>query len=194
MPMPAQWYYGYGRNRFGPFSSDELRALADGGRIQPMDTVWKEGIEVGVPAHRIKDLFPLEKDAGEPPLRPSIVDTLAECHLEDSGVLSATESVDQVEDLMPEAEPEEDLDAAEPEAQPHRLEPATEKKGRATVLRGAIISSQDGTSVYYRKKCIKCGLEETGRSRLPIRNGITRTTFFCPRCRKAQPVEIQGSC
>jgi hypothetical protein len=188
--MPVQWYYGYGRSRFGPFSSDELRALADDGRIQPMDTIWKEGVEIGVPAHRVKDLFP-----SEAPLRPSYADTLAECHLENSGVLADKASAEEPDDLMAEPETEEDFDASEPEVQPHKPgQPLTEKKGRATVLRGAVICNQDGTSVYFRKKCVKCGFEETGRSRMPIRNGIARTTFFCPKCRKAQPVEIQGSC
>jgi ribosomal protein S27AE len=59
-------------------------------------------------------------------------------------------------------------------------------------VRGAVIVSQDGTTVYFRKKCSQCGHEETGRSRLPIRNGVTRAGYFCPKCRKLRPVEIQG--
>jgi hypothetical protein len=66
------------------------------------------------------------------------------------------------------------------------------RKGRATAVRGAVIVSQDGTTVYFRKKCSQCGHEETGRSRLPIRNGVTRAGYFCPKCRKLRPVEIQG--
>jgi hypothetical protein len=55
--MADQWYYAQDDCKLGPFSAQELRALADAGRIQGMDTVWKEGVERGVMAHRVKNLF-----------------------------------------------------------------------------------------------------------------------------------------
>jgi hypothetical protein len=59
-------------------------------------------------------------------------------------------------------------------------------------VKGAVIISQDGESVQYRKKCGKCGCEDASKNRMPIRNGVNRATFFCPKCRKLSPVEIQG--
>jgi hypothetical protein len=70
--------------------------------------------------------------------------------------------------------------------------PQLVKKGRAISARGAALLNQDGEFVTYRKKCLKCGFDNTSTNRMPIRNGTTRTTFFCPKCRKLQPVEIQG--
>jgi hypothetical protein len=174
-PMPHQWFYGYGDARYGPFSGQQLRELADAGRIQPMDTVWQDDAENGVPAHRVKNLFPPGEDLPwEPP---------------SSGEAPHPEPAEaEEEDVAGEAEEE----APPPPPKPTRT--TQERKGRATALRGAIISSQDGTTVYFRKKCIKCGFEETGRNRMPIRNGVTRSTYFCPKCRKVRPVEIQGSC
>jgi len=59
-------------------------------------------------------------------------------------------------------------------------------------VKGAVVISQDGQVVQYRKKCIKCGQEDSSKHRMPIRNGVTRASFFCPKCRKLSPVEIQG--
>src|SRR5947209_6027158 len=69
--MSENWYYGFGDERQGPFSGRELRALAEEGRIQPLDTIWKEGIEQGIPAHQVKNLFvPGEAAPGEGPDAP----------------------------------------------------------------------------------------------------------------------------
>jgi hypothetical protein len=56
--MADQWYYATGERRFGPFSARQLRALAASGKILPTDTIWKAGIEKGVPASKVKNLFP----------------------------------------------------------------------------------------------------------------------------------------
>ena len=62
--MADLWYYSHDDDkRFGPFSSLQLRDLADAGDILAMDTVWKTGVEQGVPAMRVRHLFPLA-DAG----------------------------------------------------------------------------------------------------------------------------------
>ncbi len=71
--------------------------------------------------------------------------------------------------------------------------PSQPRKGRATAIRGAIIVTQDGTTVFFKKKCHRCGHEDNTRSRMPIATGTTRTRFFCPKCRKLGPVEIQGT-
>ncbi len=67
--MADRWYYGWDDQKLGPFSARELRELADNGKIQPMDTVWKEGVATGVLAHEVKNLFePLPE---EEPLTPA---------------------------------------------------------------------------------------------------------------------------
>jgi hypothetical protein len=55
--MTDQWYYGWDDQILGPFSAQQLRDLAEAGHIQPMDTIWKEGVQDGVPAYRVKNLF-----------------------------------------------------------------------------------------------------------------------------------------
>jgi hypothetical protein len=66
------------------------------------------------------------------------------------------------------------------------------KKARATAMRGATVVSQDGEYVKYRKKCIKCGTEDSCTRAMPIKNGITRDNFYCPKCRKSGEVVIHG--
>ncbi len=55
--MADRWYCAHGGQRKGPFSSQQLKALADAGKILPTDIVWKEGIEKGAPASKVKNLF-----------------------------------------------------------------------------------------------------------------------------------------
>jgi hypothetical protein len=66
------------------------------------------------------------------------------------------------------------------------------KKGRATAMRGATVVSQDGEFVKYRKKCIKCGNEDSCTRAMPIKNGITRENYYCPKCKKSGEVVIHG--
>jgi hypothetical protein len=74
--------------------------------------------------------------------------------------------------------------------QPHPQK-QPKKKGRAIGAKGAVIVRQDGQVVQFRKKCLKCGYEDASKATMPIRNGITRGTFFCPKCRKAGAFAIQ---
>jgi hypothetical protein len=220
--MVDQWYYGAEGSRQGPFSPRELLELANSGRIRPTDTVWKEGVPTGVPAHRVKNLFPrtAATSTGSPAAPASVPDARTpagvappetarqEGKSDAAGMASAEETSAATADVAAEpiasptgsapAPSAASSPATEEEVSPARTNPPkpppkpTVRKGRATVVRGAVIAGQDGEIVYFRKKCVKCGHEETGRSRLPIRNGITRSTYFCPKCRRPQPVEIQG--
>jgi GYF domain 2 len=177
--MSDQYYYGYGSERNGPVSAPELRALVESGRIQPGDTIWKEGIAEGIMAARVKNLFPPASADGLPePVEPAAPERSSPELL----------SVDNL--VQPAAAPAEPAKAEKP---PVRPPAAPIRKGRAIGAKGAIILGQDGVSVRYRKKCIKCGYEENSTNRMPIRNGTTRVTFFCRQCRKLQPVEIQGT-
>jgi hypothetical protein len=198
--MADQWYYGTEGSRQGPFTPRELLELATSGQLRPTDTVWKEGVPAGVPAHRVKNLFP---SGAAPASAPAAAVAMEQV---ETAAAASTEALTPAEvepdtvtaetaNQAPAAPPEEETPASPPRKDPLKLPPkAPPKRGRATALRGAVIAGQDGESVYFRKKCIKCGHEETGRSRLPIRNGVTRSTYFCPKCRKVFPVEIQGMC
>jgi hypothetical protein len=71
-------------------------------------------------------------------------------------------------------------------------QPEPVKKRRAVAVKGAVLVSQDGVSVHYRKKCSACGHEDACRSTMLIGNGTTRASFFCKKCRKNREVEIRG--
>jgi hypothetical protein len=56
--MVDQWFYGRGSDITGPVSGPELSGLAAGGTLLPTDTVWRDGVEDGVLADQVPDLFP----------------------------------------------------------------------------------------------------------------------------------------
>lgn len=53
-----QWFFSTDGHRQGPYTSRELRAAADSGRLGPDDMVWKEGMPNWLKAKKIKGLFP----------------------------------------------------------------------------------------------------------------------------------------
>jgi GYF domain 2 len=215
--MADQWYYARGEDKLGPFSARQLRDLADAGRILPTDTVWKAGIEKGVSAARVKNLFPLAP-ADSPPVdlsalwapTPPLLAPRADMPAEElppdvaapddiPGSAPASGEGKQSADKgsqTPDALQEDAEKAFEEEPAPIRplrsSQPSQPKKGRAVAVKGAVLISQDGQSVQYRKKCCKCGNESASKNRMPIRHGLTRASFFCPKCRKLSPVLIQG--
>jgi len=56
--MAQQWFYSKGDQKIGPVSSTELQSLAKSGKLSPNDFVWKEGVPSGLPANKVKGLFP----------------------------------------------------------------------------------------------------------------------------------------
>lgn len=66
--MP-EWHYASGGTRYGPVSWEELRGLAEAGRLQPDDLVWKKGMSGWATASAIAHLMP-ERE-GPPPLPSS---------------------------------------------------------------------------------------------------------------------------
>ncbi len=68
---PTPWYYARGGERHGPFTTAQLKQLAQTGELQPTDSVWKEGMPTWRPASDVKGLFsatqPKAKN-GPPPL------------------------------------------------------------------------------------------------------------------------------
>ena len=68
--MSDLWFYGRGSDITGPVSRPELAELVAAGGVLPTDMVWRDGIEDGVPAAQVPDLFPNAPMAGtraEPP-------------------------------------------------------------------------------------------------------------------------------
>jgi hypothetical protein len=252
--MIDQWYFAWDDHRFGPFSAAQLKELAALGRLQPTDTVWKAGVEKGVPADKVKHLFPTRVAEAHPAEASSLLTQRLSSTLERPHDLCSpkpngaakldpwlnahhdqTVAEERVHDLIPNGlmlegqpgphdapdwsphapsnSPVPDVVAGgEPEAspaltvtaEPKADGPATPgqdqpsspkklvKKGRATAVKGAILISQDGEVVQYRKKCLKCGYENTTRSSMPIRNVVSTASFFCPKCRKSGAVVIRG--
>jgi hypothetical protein len=184
--MVDQWFYGRDEIRHGPFSSKELRDLAMAGKIRPTDSVWKAGIERSIVAEKVKNLFapaPAEEvpPADEPPPTP---------HAEPPPpAVQPSAALDPTEDPVSEqASP--GIGGKTPMAPGAQQAPA--RKARATAGRGAVIVSQDGHAVQYRKKCTSCGFTDASKNRMIIRNGTTRLSYYCPKCRKLLPVEISG--
>jgi hypothetical protein len=207
--MVDQWYFAWGEHKFGPFTSIEMKQLADIGRLQPDDTVWKEGVETGVAASRIKNLFKLESaEAGAVAAPPAVVLAAVETAVAEPEVAvddqaeeptAESPSLSDSDYPMPLA-PDvaaggETADAAEESAPPPKpVRPAVAPPTKATVMgvRGGTLISQDGRVAQIRKKCDNCKHEDASRSTIPIRNGTTRSNYFCPKCRKMTPVEIRG--
>jgi GYF domain 2 len=180
--MADQWYYAVDGVRTGPCTTQELRQRAAAGRILPTDMIWKEGVVEGALAKNVKNLLPasvakaatVPADATPPgPIAPEPV----------SDQPSSEMQPPQAEDAQ-----------LQPENRPgRRPQPEQQKKGTATAGKGAVIFSQDGIRVNYKKKCTVCGHEDPGRHSMLIRQGWVRTNYYCPKCRKPRTVEILGA-
>jgi uncharacterized membrane protein YjgN (DUF898 family) len=53
----VEWYYLSGGKQLGPVSAAQLKELAAGGRLQPTDMIWKEGLPQWIAANSVKGLF-----------------------------------------------------------------------------------------------------------------------------------------
>ncbi|HEV3261767.1 MAG TPA: DUF4339 domain-containing protein [Gemmataceae bacterium] len=189
--MADQWYYARDEDRHGPFTARQLKELAAAGEIHTTDTVWKEGVAQCVAAGNVKNLF---SSAG-----PAIANEAAAAATAEEPLPPQERGQAAAVSPTPAKPATEDSDAGtgatearSPGANQAPAPQALVRKGRAMAVRGALIVGQDGTVVHYRKKCTACGYEDVCRSRMPIRNGMTRVPFFCPKCRKVRQVEIQG--
>jgi hypothetical protein len=43
-----------------------------------------------------------------------------------------------------------------------------------------------------RKQCIACGYKDAGRTTMPIRNGVNRLPFHCPKCKTRGEMVIEA--
>jgi hypothetical protein len=252
--MADLWYYAWGTKRFGPFSAGQLRELVALGRLQPTDTVWKEGVEKGALAAKVSNLFP-DLQAQARPVHatvPIATKLLPSAHPSQGITPSIPNSVAQLQPAAPspndQGTPEDPQDTitldgpmltgmvdenksavslfptainspALADIETRKLKPppslprATEVKPKGPAItnhnqaspqqrsirtkraiggKGAVIIRQDGELVHFRKKCAKCGYEDSCTRAIPIRNGVTRDHFFCPKCKKNGEVVIQG--
>ena len=141
-------------------------------------------------------------------LAPEIVRADLELNDIPDGLELASQSVD----LAPPLEVPDGPLAAELAAAPTKIEPThSEPKGpvalvadrprakptavrvkRGIAERGAIIVSQDGERVRFRKKCVKCSFEESCNTVMRLMPGLNRQSFFCPKCRKLAEILIRA--
>jgi GYF domain 2 len=180
--MTNQWFYGRGSDISGPVSGSELAELAASGKVLPSDTVWLEGRESGVPATRVKNLFPAK---GSPPVAAPVAEAADLPAVVPSPVV-------EIADLPVTPTASEPVPADSAPAAPVAARPAPTRAARATAGKGAVIIGQDGKTVKYRGRCSTCGKEDSSWKSVAIPRGTARFSFFCPKCRKRQEVEIYG--
>jgi hypothetical protein len=202
----------------GPFTTAQLRALAAAGRLRPTDAVWKTGMAQAVLVTKVKNLFPASLprphppdavSAEAPPATISPTPAVSPSSPGPSGVLAADPPPAPPEEMpgtpdkpapaavavpttVPPPLPGTAAQPSEHKAGPKAGTPSRPRMRRAIAGNGAVLISQDGYNVHYRKKCSQCGFEDTCRSTMLISIGTTRSHFFCPKCRKNREVQIQG--
>lgn len=166
--MATQWYFEQEGRKFGPYPAARLRELAASGELRPQDFVWKEGMEKGVLASRVGNLF-AGRGTGISPAESATPATEAAREAEPAPVKAEAPGAPAAKGVPP---------------------PPPVRKRRVLSIQGGTIHSQDGTVVRYRKTCPKCGHADSSITSTPIPCGTTRDHFFCPKCRKNQPVVI----
>jgi hypothetical protein len=206
--MTDQWYFSRSGTPFGPFSVARLKELAAAGQIQRGDTVWKEGMLAGVLAAKVKHLFATPAAAAVTPDAPALVGPppadppAAEAPPAPRGsppaltALGARLANPADLELAPgEAAPWAPA-ASQDETQPAKANPppapSKPRERRVLSVKGGILASQNGQAVKFRKRCLRCGYADTSMTTMPIRPGVTRVNFYCPKCKKSQQTEVQG--
>ncbi|CAN5249514.1 hypothetical protein BH10PLA2_BH10PLA2_09140 [soil metagenome] len=123
----------------------------------------------------------------------------------DDDILLSAGAVAQVQDISSSPAPEtgpsplEKISAPSSDIPEQATVPPEKTKPRVVIVRvkraqadsGAILISQDGERVRFRKKCIRCAYEDTVTSVLRMMPGINRQQFFCPKCRKQVAITIR---
>jgi hypothetical protein len=199
--MADQWFYSHDDHKIGPVSCRQLKELATSGILLRTDTVWKEGVDLGVTATKVRYLFatavvvvsaPLPPYAPEPELaavEPSIREPVAGADTT-VAIVSIPVALDFAKSVEPDL-PREVPAPIEPVSPPPV--PRHVPKARARAGIGSVIVSQDGTYVRFRKSCTTCGHNETSISSMRIVTGMARLSFYCNKCRKLRNVTIQGT-
>jgi GYF domain 2 len=215
--MIEQIYVEQRGRKYGPFSATQLRALASAGKLRPTDNVWKEGMEKAVLAAKVKNLFlsiqtppcPLAVPVAtstEAASAPIASDASSLSYLDGSTVSVFTHAppkeLSETADKNAATVPCQEISSRTGQSAEHHTDLNTKppvrhsekpRMRRAVAVQGAVLVSQDGHSVHYRKVCSQCRSEDNCRSTMLISTGITRSHFFCPKCRKNREVLIQGT-
>jgi ribosomal protein L24E len=173
--MADQWYYEHETTKRGPFSAHQLRELAAEGRIGLTDIIWKEGVGRGLIASKVKNLFAPAHLATLPP-SPSLA-TQDHAALGEPAPPEGATSVPNAAAVTP----------VPPEPAPKQV-----RQARAVAGRGIVLISQDGVTVWFKKKCFVCGFEDSMRGKMMIKRGSNRMSFLCAKCRKMREAEFQG--
>jgi hypothetical protein len=194
--MADKWYYANEQEKLGPFSSAQLKELATIGQLVPTQIVWKEGIEKGALAAKVKNLFPAAQGKSPPPAAAEVSSSCLPAQAEGPVPAMAYESPPpsspaSAEDQGPtlQAGPDQDQRLRSQKAPKHN-QPIAKGLFRVVGSSGAVVLSHDGTYVRYKKKCPKCGHEDSSVKAMAIRSGVNRDRFFCEKCRKLRQVEI----
>lgn len=66
--MADQWYVGRNGQKAGPYTTEQLRQLAAGGKLVPSDLLWKQGLANWVPLAQVKGLLAAGGGGTLPPL------------------------------------------------------------------------------------------------------------------------------
>lgn len=91
MPDP-KWFYARGEERFGPVTSQKLKALAAAGKLQPADLIWKEDMHDWSPASQLRGLFPPESSTGDAAL-PGGIEEISESEAHAPPIESANQEM-----------------------------------------------------------------------------------------------------
>ena len=172
--MAGGWFYARDEHaKLGPFSGERLKELAASGVLLPTDTVWKAGVDDGVQARLVKNLFAPE--AARELLPAPVVPKLDAKG--DQGTIPFTgDSEEQVA----------------PERSETKPRPKPNVRAVATAVKGADIVGQDGVEARYRMKCTECGHKDSSCRTIKIVPKTTKSGFFCPKCKKRREVIILG--
>jgi hypothetical protein len=207
--MADKWYFAHGGTTYGPYSAGQLQEQAAAGKVQPLDTVWKEGLEKRALASKVRSLFAAapfapSAAAAEPTVAlPALVAPAESAPpiakvgdiADDAGSLPLQErsapSPSPDAPAAPTKAEEAKREALARAADPRRQAPEPRQK-RVLSTKGAILSSQDGAMMKFRKQCVQCNYSDTSMTTMPIPIGGARLNFYCPKCKKSRQVEIQG--
>ncbi|MBI2808534.1 MAG: DUF4339 domain-containing protein [Planctomycetes bacterium] len=171
--MAGQWYYMHAGEKSGPFTGQQLADLATSGVLLRDDTILKQGNDSWVLASRVRNLFPV-----------SPAENLELITVADVAAADGPEQSDDRPILAEEPAKSETYRPAVKEEQP-------KKKGVASALKGADIVGQDGVYARYRMKCTECGHKDASCRSIAISNKVTKSRFFCRKCKKGREVVIQ---
>lgn len=181
--MATQYFFSRGNEQFGPYTGTQLQALANAGKIQPTDAVWRAGVGRPIPAWRVKNLLP---GVQAPPEAEGSEPATTEPSAAAPEAVNSPETPvnEDAEKAAAAFTPEEEKPVAKP--------PVKERPRRVLSIKGGVIVSQDGKYVQFRKKCEKCGYMEQGKNNSLIRPGAMKIPFFCRKCRKGRMVEMMA--